>query len=186
MMINNTHLPAEYRPDCGMRLRAILATMGDLKGKSLIDIGCANGFFSHGFLISGGKEAIGIEPDYDWRKAANSFNNKASFEAFELFSELKPRKFDFALYMDIHYHLDKQESDAYLKFLSENVKVSYISCSGDGANNNQRILKDMNEIFAKVEGVIDTPYANRMIFRCESKVSETVLTSSTLGGKSKK
>lgn len=152
-------MPPQYRSDCAIRLDKIISKMGSVKGRTLIDIGCANGYFVAGF-IDKGANAIGVERDEENMALAKAHG----IEVYKDLSEVSHLKFHYGLFLDLYFH--SQESDAYLGWLKENCEVSFISPSGDGERNNMRLAEILMENFKSVELVYKTPYENRMIFKC--------------------
>lgn len=152
---------AQYRPDCAQRWREIKKFMGDISGKSLVDIGCCNGFFCEQFLLDGGKSADGIDTDSGRRAEAGAIQHKGMRVLDSL--EKAEDNYDFCLFLDLQYH----DGIDYLQWCKEHAKISFISTSGDGELNNQRLRNDLIQIFKTVEQVAQTQYANRMIYKCE-------------------
>jgi hypothetical protein len=136
-----------YRSDCEERYEAI-KTAYDFKDKSVIDIGCANGYFLLRFLEDGAKSLCGIEPDEQYA------------EEFILRNISKTNDhYDVCLYLDLHYH----NSIDYLSWIKSHCDVAFIAPSGVG--NNKKLEEDLIKEFGNFEFIINTAYANRNIYK---------------------
>jgi len=154
-------IPFAHREDCQHRFNEMRKTMGDLNGKTLIDIGCDKGYFMARFLKDGGKSAIGVEP---LQEHLDSFKESGLNAVPDINQVSTDNKFDFCFYLDLHYH----QGINYLPWCKENAVVTYASTSGDGNKNNQIFLAELGNYFNKIEFVTLTSWANREIYRCEN------------------
>ena len=153
------------RKDSEDRYQAIKKSYGDFKGKTLIDICCANGYFSFRFLQDGGKLARGIE---ELRKRKEFVNALALEKNMALICDtsldgLKDCDFDIGIYLDTHYHTGTKE---YPEYLTKHTKVLFTSCANRnnyGANQNYVLL--LKKLFKNVES-IHQGYAGRIIYKC--------------------
>lgn len=152
------------RNDCGERYRVIKANYGDFKGKTLIDICCANGYFPFRFLQDGGMHAMGI----DINKELVNFNNKLAEEKDMKFVCVLPDKeididFDIGIYLDTHYSTGTED---YLKFLATHAEVCFTSCTCNGNGcSNEEYQKQLKRTFKNVEP-IHQGFAGRIIYKC--------------------
>lgn len=148
----------EYRPDCMERWRQMSGVMGDLHGKTLVDIGCFNGYFCEKFLEHGGEKAVGVEIDIERVKECSSIPHTG----FSVVPALPEGKFDFCFFLDLQYH----ERIDLLQWCKDHAKVSFISPSGSGGRMNPRLRADLLQIFKTVTQVGVTSWADRMIYKC--------------------
>lgn len=147
-----------YRDDCHERAAEILKHCGDVSNKSLIDIGCHNGFFMGKFLEAGGLRALGIEPMHDAYSEARGFG----LDVLQNIEDVK-ESFDICFYLDLHFH----SGINYLPWIKENgIKLSFISASGYGKDNNSRMKDALDIIYPSVEKIYQNAYADRAIFKC--------------------
>jgi tRNA (mo5U34)-methyltransferase len=58
--IGNVHIDSEWRSD--WKWKRMAATLGDLRGARILDIGCGNGYFGWRMLGQGAAEVVGIDP----------------------------------------------------------------------------------------------------------------------------
>lgn len=156
------------RKDCEMRYqlvkRFLLMHGLSLANLSMVDIGCANGYFSFRFLQEGGKEVVGVEKDQEMRELAVALGKefKLAFQAVPMLKDLDQyRTFDVGLYYDLHYH----EGINALPWIAPRVKVLFASCSGDGNAKNASMFEDLKNFYSDVKQV-GISIANRAIFVC--------------------
>lgn len=134
------------RSDCAERYEAMREII-PFSGKSLIDIGCSNGYFMDRFREDGGLYAIGVDPDEQYKRVdiVRSINDVSG-------------PFDICFYLDLHYH---NEID-YFPWIRENVIDLFVAPSGCG--NNKRLEMDLIGLFGNFTYVVNTAYANRNIY----------------------
>lgn len=142
-------VPPEYRTDCKERFDAIRRSY-DFTGKTVIDIGCANGYFLARCLEEGAKDVVGVEPDEQY---------KQPFIVRDIKQVNTSRKWDVCFYLDLHYH----NGIDYFPWIKKNVKLLFVAASGSG--NNSRLQDDLMREFSNHEFVINTAYANRNTYR---------------------
>ena len=145
--------------DCENRFQAILRDYGDIKGKTLIDLCCANGYFGFRFLQEGGEMVIGIENDPAVAQFVNALasEKKMNFICKDKIDPLD--KGDLGIYLDTHYHVG---TGGYLEYMKSSVDVLYTSSS----QHNLAYGELCRSLFSKVESIFDEDYANRIILRC--------------------
>lgn len=153
----------QYRPDCLTRWKTIHTSMGDLSGKSMVDIGCANGFFCEMFLKNGGNLSHGVEVNGELREESKNI----PYDGYSVYENIKELDgvYDFALFLDLYF--DSSVNEEYLHWLRQHAKISFIAPSGDGRKNNQRLYDELIKIGYMVTPLEQTEYAHRMIYRCE-------------------
>lgn len=161
MLDSKIVIPPPMRWDCMARWMMIREHIWPLDKKCLLDIGCSNGYFSAQFLADGGKLAIGVESNPEIRRESMQIDSPR-FKVYESIDEISG-EYDVCLFLDLQYH----EKIDYLEFCKSHAKVSFISASGDAKRNNERLKQDLQSIFNKVSEVGNTPYAGRMIYKCE-------------------
>lgn len=140
-------VPSPLRSDCLERYDSI-AYGNDFTNLTLIDIGCANGYFMSRFLSSGGFLATGIEPNLEY-----------SGDGIVRSLEQVEGHFDICFYLDLHYH----SGINYFPWIKEHVRTMYISPSGSG--NNKRLEEDLITEFGNFEFISNSAYANRNIYK---------------------
>jgi len=124
----------------------------------MVDIGCHNGYFMDKFLREGGAEALGVEPNEELRQFVQQCGMKVAADISQV-----QGKFDFCLYLDLHYH----DGIDYLDWCLEHAKTVFIAPSGDGNATSVRLFNELSEKVGRFSAVLRTPYANRMIFKCQ-------------------
>lgn len=149
----------EYRTDLRLRWKSIKNSMGELSGKSLLDIGCSNGWFCERFLLEGGKSAVGVEPDDKWTDQLKQLSHPG-FKLLTGVSQLKDTSYDFALYLDLHFH----EGANFIPLVKKIAKVCFISPSGQ--HRSQELLKELRANFKSVVMVHEGDWG-RNTYRCE-------------------
>jgi SAM-dependent methyltransferase len=151
------------RPDTEQRYEVIVEHIEDIKGMSLIDIGCANGYFPLRFVKDGGNYAYGVEIDVKdicyIRETAKE--KDLNVEAGPIVVD---RGFDIGIYLDLHYHDGSDDTD-YLEYLRDHCSLVFTSPSG--LKNNMRYLDKLKEFFKCITS-IHTGYAGRAIYKCQS------------------
>jgi len=156
-------IPTSQGKNSLIRYNAIKNVLGDIKGKSLVDIGCENGYFSAKFLNDGGGSAVGVEPNEQCRKLCDSINIP-NFNVVDNIDKVNGR-FDFCFYLSLHYH----EGIDYLPWIKKHCSVVFAETSGNpkiSDSRNYLFQKELQEYFLNVEEVCFTPYANRKVFKC--------------------
>lgn len=140
-------IPREYRPDLAERFDLIAANQ-DFFGKSVIDIGCANGYFLARLMEVGALSVVGIEPDEqykgDW--------------IFRTIGDITS-SYDICLYLDLHYH----DGINYFPWIKSNAKVLFVSASGAG--NNKRLEDDLMATFGNYRNLGASTYAHRNLYK---------------------
>lgn len=149
------------RTDCSTRWYAIKDHLGDIQGKTLVDIGCANGYFGFKFLQAGGEFVNGVEIDTEIVDFVNKLAKDNNMN-FECTTQPTDNNFDFCLYLDLHYH----DGLNFLRYIKNHSKVAFISPSGDGNKNSPRLEEALKELYLFVEPIY-TGFENRTIFKCE-------------------
>lgn len=145
--------------DCEGRYQAIKQNYGDVTGKTLIDLCCANGYFGFRFLQDGGWSVTGIEND---KETVEFINNLASSKSLNFVCKDRVHpddKADIGIYLDTHFH---EGTDGYAEFMKSAVKVLYTSSSRE----NDRYRELLKTLFDNVEQIYDENYHGRVIYRC--------------------
>lgn len=140
-------IPIQYRSDCCERYDSI-KNLESFEGKTLIDIGCYNGYFMARFLEDGGSIAVGVEPDTE-------FNYPGTKRDISEVSGV----FDYCFYLDLHYHKDIN----YFQWIKEHTSILFISPSGSGRNKD--LEDDIDNEFGNFQFVSNSAYANRNIYK---------------------
>lgn len=140
-------VPEPLRKDSHERYESIREVC-DFKGKTLIDIGCCNGYFMARFLNDGGSKAVGVEPS---RECLAPELHKTIYSV--------SGKFDICFYLDLHFH----EGINYLPWIKENVDILFVAPSG--FRRNEDLERDLNDYFGNFSFVSSSGYANRNIYK---------------------
>lgn len=151
----------EYREDLRKRFQMIKEHIPILTGKSIIDIGCANGWFPIMFLKEGMSEGVGIETQESLIEEAN-FNSKqenVNFKCVNDISLINGKKFDYCLYLDLHFH-----SHNYLPWIKEHCRTLFVSPAQDSSRNIQ-LEHELVNYFGGYELIGDTGYNGRNLYR---------------------
>lgn len=140
-------MQSQLRYDSKYRYEAIKNEI-DFNCKSLVDIGCSDGYFIKRFLQDGGGEAVGIDVFDD------------SFPGVYKDISLIPNKiYDICFYLDLHYHMGIN----YFPWIKEHVRTLFVSPSG--SSNNKEMENDIMNYFGNAKFIINTAYANRNIYK---------------------
>ena len=134
------------------------------KGKTLLDIGCHNGWFCQHFILNGGISAVGVEPNETLFAECMSLEMK-NFEVVHDISEVGDRMFDVVFFLDVQYHKDID----YLEFCKNHGKLCFISAAGnpdEAPINNERIRQDLKKVFTVSDSLGTTEYVGRRYYRC--------------------
>lgn len=85
----------------------------DIKGKTVLDLGCNTGFFVHESLRRGAVRAVGVDNQMQEisiaREVAALLGNRGEFFLSDLASFVPPGKFDYLLMLNITYHFRFQQ-----------------------------------------------------------------------------
>lgn len=106
--INNLKLDSEWRSD--MKWERLAAHISPLKGKTVLDVGCANGYLTYKMAMAGAKLALGIEPfllfNYQFYAIRSLINNPPNAFVLPLRLEDIPKtaRFDSVFSMGVLYH----------------------------------------------------------------------------------
>ncbi len=150
------------RDDYAERYDSIVKSYGSFAGKSLIDIGCSEGYFVKRFLDDGGVKAIGVEPNTKYNE---SFIVRNISEVYGIFNV--------CLYLDLHYHTYEGISGFelnyinYFPWIKNNCGTLFVAPSGVG--NNDKLEHDLINTFGNCEFVSRSSYANRNIYKVRIK-----------------
>lgn len=150
-----------WRNDCAARYAAIKESYGEFTGKTLLDFGCAEGYFMFRFVQDGGKMAIGVEIN----PARVYFVNKlADAKDLSVFCDVEfPRgSYDIGIYLDLYG--DGQELPS-LSLFSERVDTLFVSPCRNGDEYNPKLEAELKGLFSSVIQ-IHKGYENRAIYRC--------------------
>lgn len=100
-----------------LRTRDIsLFTLGDIYGKSILDIGCGQGMYMLTFLKMGAKDVAGIDLDKNFVKDANEFISKNGFKSNALCADctqlpFPDNSFDIVYSGDVFEHITFEQKD---------------------------------------------------------------------------
>lgn len=149
------------RGDCAERMRSI-AKYADFKDKTILDFGCAEGYFGFSALKLGAKSCIFIDIDdaclrvIDDRAIKNGLARKVY-----VYPSLSRDTFDIAFCLSLW----SEPGVPSLKDFHKLTQVLFISTSGNGYEKNGKLLDEASNIFAEVIPV-HSGYQGRTIYRC--------------------
>lgn len=135
------------------------AIPADLKGKSVLDIGCNGGFYSLEMKRRGAERVLGIDADPDYlaqaRFAAEVYNLDIEFREMSVYNVacLKER-FDLVLFMGVLYHL--RHPLLALDLLSEHVVKDSMVFQTLTRGTDEVLIPDENYPFEETE-IFDNP-----------------------------
>ncbi len=151
------------RPDSKERYDVIIKNAGD-KNKSILDIGCANGYFLFKFTQDFKGNGIGIESDIDFRNFVRDMAKEKNLN-IRVYPELTIKEyFDIGLFLDI-YDFQTTEKFGFIQYLSKYCKNSFVStCTEENAMMEKRLKDNFESVLP-----IYTGLANRIIFYCRGE-----------------
>lgn len=149
------------RNDCYERWGIIKSHIGELGGKTLLDVGCANGFFPFKFVQDGGESAVGVEIDKVSTDFVNYMANRYDLNV-KCLNAIPERKFDVGLYLDLHFH----EGIDYLPVVKQLCNLVFVSPSGNGIETTPRLKTQLLSHFFNVTETGWDKMERRMIFKC--------------------
>jgi hypothetical protein len=127
---------------------------GHFCDKTLVDIGCHDGWFGREFIRRGGKRFIGIDTD-------------PVYPEFNIdFKDVIHLRFDVGFYLNLHYH-GTTTLLGYVEWLSTNCKTVYTSCRRGGSDpggDAEKYIALLKTLFKKVDFVFQD---GDKIFKCE-------------------
>ncbi len=100
-----------------LRTRDIsLFTLGDINGKSILDIGCGQGMYMLTFLKMGAKDASGIDLNKNFVKKANEVISENGFKSNALYADctqlpFPDNSFDIVYSGDVFEHITVEQKD---------------------------------------------------------------------------
>lgn len=152
------------RIDSKDRYNKIKESYGDFTGKTLIDFGCAEGFFMWRFIQDGGFKAHGIEVD----ETKVCFINKLALSKKLRVSadiQLSDGFSDIGIYLDLYG--DSQISVSVLDALIYQCQTLFVSRSGCTGDGRDKQLKEHLERLNLKHTLIHKGFSGREIFRCD-------------------
>jgi len=158
-------IPLKYkRTDCEERYIVIHKYI-DYKDETLIDIGCANGYFCFRFLDNGGLMARGVEILQDYINLCNTLANIEGVD-FKCTHDLPQENFDVGLYLDTY---GSDSDDKYLEYLQSScfshVKKLFTSCNNRKGCTNKIYEEKLKRRFKSVEPIYKG-FEERIIYKC--------------------
>ena len=155
------------RMDSNQRYVAIKMNCIDFHGKTLIDVGCAEGFFMWKFIHDGGKFATGIEIEIE---KINFITDLSKLKKYPVIcqTELPRHKHDIAFYLDLYGHND--ESVKMLDKLVDICDLLFVSNSGDETRF-ENLKNHLDRINIKYFPIYKG-YSNRTILKCEKVLND--------------
>lgn len=155
-------LKEHVRGDCETRFRAIKEHV-DFIGKSVLDMGCAEGYFGFSAILCGAEHVTFVDNDKECLKVVNTTALDQHFiSKIQTKTEINSGKyFDVVICLDLWPHADVAHPRHF-----KDAEILIISPSGNGTETNPRLVKELSDYFKFVKP-IHSGYQNRIIFKCE-------------------
>lgn len=135
--------------------------------KTLLDFGCAEGYFMFRFMQDGGLFALGVETNDERRRFINSLADAKNLNVLAQDKFIPAynhaSRFDIGIYLDLWG--DGQELPP-LKTFHDCVETLFVSPCRNGEEYNPKLESALNDLFRSVKQ-IHKGYENRAIFRCD-------------------
>ncbi len=149
------------RHDCEDRYSVIKAHYGEFKEKTMIDIGCANGYFGWRFLQDGGRSCVGVDNDMN---EVDFINDLAKTKNVDFIGSnvLIDGQYDVGVFLDLYYH-QKTEECGFLEFLAKNCTKVFTSCCR--GNRNKDYAEELKKHFSNVKHIY-AGFEERVIYAC--------------------
>ena len=134
-----------------------------IPGRTLVDIGCANGYFGFRFIQDGGASVRGVDTDRERVDFVNELaqQKKINFNCDTYVAGYA--NFDYGIFLDTIYH--DRVSEQYLDYLKENCKTVFVSPSGQGGVYNERLKQDLLKRFSYAMPIYQG-FESRVIYKC--------------------
>lgn len=157
--------PFVRRTDCQDRVNAILSYTGDPKDFSVLDIGCAEGYFGFSFLLRRAKECVFVEKENKRldvvRKMGEAFY-PGRFTALNDYTGVDHKKvFSLTIVLDIW----TPKLWPNVELLSQRTDRLIISCGDTGDLHNKALKDELSQYYRQVNE-LHTGLQNRKIFGC--------------------
>lgn len=158
----------EYNPqtatrmDCSRRYIAIKESYGSFTGKTLLDFGCAEGYFMWRFVQDSGKYAVGVETSPILVSFINQLATAKDLPVYCTDELPLGKHYDICFYLDLYGHTDKLPP---LKTIHEISETLYVSPSGNADERGMKLREELESLYSDVVP-IGAFYENRMTYRC--------------------
>lgn len=156
-------IPQDDQGDNSFRRFEILKKHIRFKGHTLVDIGCAYGYFCDMFIREGGKKAVGIENDLKRLEECKTIP-RSEVQFFESVNGISG-VFDYGLYLSLHGN----NGTNFIPWLKEHARVLFASTAGNKEEVpflTAKLYKELSDVYTNVEAIGFTPYAGRIIYKC--------------------
>lgn len=161
----------EYEPmtakrmDGKARWNAIRESCGDVTDKSLLDFGCAEGFFMWSFMQDGGRCALGVEINDKRKDFINALasNKDLDVTCISRLDDMR-LKFDIALFLDL-WHDDNEPGIPSIATMKSLCDTLFVSPCRSGNEYNPKLEKVLKQEFSSVKEIYQG-YESRKIYQC--------------------
>lgn len=160
--IEGEQIPA-VRHDCLARFQRIADSLKSWEGKTVLDFGCAEGFFGIMFLKQGAKSCTFVDFDPECLKvAAERVRLLGLYKQARYYEKMDGEtRYDIGLCLDLWSEPDVPN----LEQFSKQCNVLFVSTSGEGNQKNGKLALEATKHFKTVDAIY-TGYAGRTIYRC--------------------
>jgi SAM-dependent methyltransferase len=155
-----------WRKDSPERYKKIKDSYGNFSGKTLIDIGCANGYFLFQFIRDGGLSAYGVDTNQGYLTFIKYVSDRLC-QQVKVSTFLPEQKFDICLFLDL-FHKDNESVIHYPKFIGRNCDVAYVSGTNNSGYKDDDLIMAMSPYFKNID-FIHEGFMGRKIFKCSNK-----------------
>lgn len=150
------------RNDCGIWWSDI-SNATSFKGKSVLDFGCAEGYFGFKAILSGAKFCDFVDENEGCLEVIKKSASAHAIENYTVSRTFNEFGFwDTIIFLDLIYHGSKLPS---LASFATRCTELIISPSGSGTANSPRLREDLAEFFKNIQPIHEG-YENRVVFRC--------------------
>lgn len=156
---------AHVRGDCSERYNCIKDVLGDVSGKSVLDFGCAEGYFGFRLLQDGADTCDFIDTDIECLRVINQRAINHGFIDHVITDDEidKTVSYDIILCLDLW----SEPSVPSVEDFHAMCEVLVISTSGNGDSKNGKLLDELGKRYNSIE-VCYSNYQGRKIFVCRN------------------
>lgn len=177
-----------HKPSVKNEFSCIESDLGGFRGKSVLDIGCANGYFAFSAAGSGARRVVGYEADTLVHNVNEEIRKYKGIKNVEFYNQMFDMRcassidhFDVIIMLNVHMWIHKQNGSKntfeLMATLRNKCDVMYFQTAHSGSGGGYKVpeLKNKNDIgkylsnagFSAVECInLNERWFNRFMFRC--------------------